>query len=70
MAVVAFTDDDGGDGVERARGDAAGALVEVARVLVEDGGQDGFADHGTDETVGGDGAEAFCVALHALAVAA
>ena len=48
--------------------DASFALVEVTRVLMEDGGENGVGDHGADETVGGGGAEAFGVTLHALAV--
>jgi hypothetical protein len=44
--VVVFADDDAGEGIEQAAGERAVAEAEVARILVENGGQDGLADHG------------------------
>src|SRR5579862_1172884 len=45
MAVVAPGDYGGGDCIHCPRGNAAGALVEVAGVLMEEGGKDSAAQH-------------------------
>src|ERR1700735_2780328 len=66
--VVAFADDDGGDGIQGARGDGTCAFVEVARVLMEDGGEDCATDKGTDDSVAVRGAKAFCITLCALPI--
>ncbi len=68
-AVVALGEDERGHGVKGARFCGAGALVIVARVLVEDGGEDGSGEHDVGEIVGVAGAEAFGVAFHAAAIA-
>ncbi len=52
-----------------ARADSSGALIEVARVLMKEGGKSGSADHVADEEVGVVGAVAFGVSLCALSVA-
>src|SRR5579871_6156199 len=51
-AIVAFANQGHGDGVEKARAKAAGAFIEVARVLLEQRGQDGAADEGAADSVG------------------
>jgi hypothetical protein len=48
---------------------AAGALVEIARILFQDGRQDGTADVGANDKVTVGGAVALCVALRALSIA-
>ena len=49
---------------------AAGALVEIARILFQDGRQDGTADVGANHKVTVGGAVALRVALRALSIAA
>ncbi len=69
MAVVALADDDRGDGVEGAGDDVAVAAVEVARILVEEGGKEGGAEEGGGEAVAVGGGVALGVAGEAGAVA-
>ena len=68
VAVVAAADECGGEGVPGPRGDASGALVEVTRVLMEEGGEDGCAEHAADEEVAVVGSVALGVACGTLAV--
>src|ERR1700677_1765024 len=69
MAVVALADDDACDGIEGARGNASRAFVEIARILMKDGGEDCAANEHAVEAVGVGGTETFCEALRTLAVA-
>ena len=52
LAVVAAAYKYAGNRMPRARARAAGALVVVARVLMEDTRQDGSAQKGADGTIG------------------
>jgi hypothetical protein len=69
LAVIAAADEGGGQGVPGSRGDTAGALVEVAWVLMEEGWEDGAADDSAGDGVGQSCAIALSVALDAGAVA-
>ena len=44
VAAVALLDEGGGNSVAGASGDGAGAAIEVARILVEDAGEDGGSE--------------------------
>lgn len=68
VAVIATADEGRLDGVESARAGAAGAFIEVARVLVKQRGKDGAADHPAAHVVGVLGAEALAEAAEAGAV--
>jgi len=70
MTVVAAADEDAGDRVEEAGADGAGALVEIAGVLMKEGGKDGSAHVGAGDEVAEVGTVAPAVAGSSLAVAA
>ena len=67
-ATVAAAEECGGEGVPGPRADASGALIEVAWILTEEGGEDGRAEHAADEEVAVVGCIALGVACGALAV--
>ena len=69
LAVVALADDDGRDGIERTMQDAAAAVVEVARVLLEYRRKDGRAEEGGAEVVSVSGCIAAGVTRDSRAVA-
>jgi hypothetical protein len=66
VVVVALADNCGGDGVKDARTDSAGAFVEVARILLEEDGQERVAEHVSGEEGAIVGGVAFAIALRAL----
>ena len=68
LAVVSAADEGGGEGVPGPRGDASGALIEVARVLVEDRGENGCAEHAADEDVAVVGAVTLGITFGSLAI--
>ena len=62
-SVVAFADHGIGDRVQNPRPLAAGAFVEIARILFQKGGQDGAADVRAGNEVGVGGAVALAISL-------
>ena len=70
MSVVAFADDRIGEGIQSSGTIAAGAFVEIARVLLQERGQDGASDESAGHGVGIARAEALGIALCALTVSA
>ena len=69
FSVVTLADDRTADGVEEARAVGAGAFIEVAWVLLEDGGERNLFNHQTGAEVRVGGAVAFRVALRTLSEA-
>jgi len=67
-AVVSFADDGVCHRIAEARDLAAGSLVKIARILMEDGGENCRSDEGAADGIGVVGAEALAVSLGALAV--
>src|SRR5271156_4644128 len=67
-SVVSFADEWTGQCVENARLICARALVEVARILVQERRQDGATDHDVAKAIRIDGAIALSVTDHSLAV--
>jgi len=68
FATVGASDEDTADGIFDAVPGAAGAELEVTRVLMKKGGEDGGGHEGADGGVGVSGGVALAVALEALAV--
>jgi hypothetical protein len=67
VVVVAFADYGVGEGVEDAGFDGAIAFIEVAGVLLEEGGQDGVSEERSGEEGPVGGGVAFAIALRAFA---
>ena len=67
VTVVALANESCGDGMERSRPDAAGTLVEVARVLVKDRLRQHMANDDAVNVVGILGSKTLRIAFHSLA---
>ena len=67
-AVIGASDKDAGGGVQQATTDSALAELEIARVLVQDGGEDRGGHERADAGVGVESGEALVVTREALAV--
>jgi hypothetical protein len=70
VAVIAFANHGLGECIQNSRALAAGAFVEVARILFQDGRQDSAADVGANDKVAVSRPVALCVALRTLPIAA
>src|SRR5277367_3025120 len=62
-SVISLADERRREGVECARLLCARTLVKVAGILMQDGRQDGAADHDVSQTVGIVGAETLAISL-------
>ena len=67
-SVVAFADHGSGDRVQNSRSLAAGAFVEITRILFQNGWQDGAADKRAGNEVGVRGAVTLAISLCALTI--
>ena len=69
-AIVPFANDGVGEGVENSGAFAAGALVEIARILFQERRKDGATDKSAGDKIGVSGSIALGVPLDALSIAA
>src|SRR5215470_19279840 len=68
MAVIALCDEAAGESVEEPRAFAAGALIEIARILLQECGQDCATNISTGENVGVGSPVALRITLNARSV--